>query len=126
PKSPIYGSYTETDPVQLASDGVAEFKAKKFEIIIVDTSGRQKEETELDFRRNADAECRPDCRRKRKELIDLRPKLGIRFLPNAIMRYLCDITKGLNPPAAESVRRQQRPSDSYSMDFAKLLSATPQ
>ncbi len=37
---PFYGSYTEIDPVLIASDGVDKFKAEKFEIIIVDTSGR--------------------------------------------------------------------------------------
>lgn len=37
---PFYGSYTEIDPVIIASEGVEKFKAEKFEIIIVDTSGR--------------------------------------------------------------------------------------
>lgn len=37
---PFYGSYTEIDPVLIASEGVEKFKAEKFEIIIVDTSGR--------------------------------------------------------------------------------------
>lgn len=37
---PFYGSYTEIDPVLIASEGVNKFKAEKFEIIIVDTSGR--------------------------------------------------------------------------------------
>ncbi|KAI8815430.1 signal recognition particle 54kDa [Cladochytrium replicatum] len=46
-KIPFYGSYTETDPVQLAAEGVEKFKAEGFEIIIVDTSGRHKQETEL-------------------------------------------------------------------------------
>ncbi|KAK9693361.1 Signal recognition particle [Basidiobolus ranarum] len=46
-KIPYYGSYTETDPVQLAMEGVEKFKKDKFEIIIVDTSGRHKQETEL-------------------------------------------------------------------------------
>ena len=44
---PFYGSYTETDPVAIASAGVKSFKASKFEIIIVDTSGRHKQESEL-------------------------------------------------------------------------------
>jgi signal recognition particle subunit SRP54 len=44
---PFYGSYAETDPVQIAQDGVQRFKEEKFEIIIVDTSGRHKQETEL-------------------------------------------------------------------------------
>eukprot|EP00126_Sphaerothecum_destruens_P010040 Sdes_comp20665_c0_seq1m15993 len=44
---PFYGSYTETDPVQIALEGVGKFKQEKFEIIIVDTSGRHKQETEL-------------------------------------------------------------------------------
>ncbi len=44
---PFYGSYTETDPVAIAGAGVKSFKASKFEIIIVDTSGRHKQESEL-------------------------------------------------------------------------------
>ena len=44
---PFYGSYTETDPVQIALDGVTHFKKENFEIIIVDTSGRHKQEAEL-------------------------------------------------------------------------------
>ncbi|KAL0089334.1 SRP54-type protein [Phycomyces blakesleeanus] len=46
-KIPYYGSYTETDPVAIAQEGVDKFKADKFEIIIVDTSGRHKQEAEL-------------------------------------------------------------------------------
>ncbi|KAI9320588.1 signal recognition particle protein [Dichotomocladium elegans] len=46
-KIPYYGSYTENDPVQIAMEGVDKFKSEKFEIIIVDTSGRHKQEAEL-------------------------------------------------------------------------------
>ncbi|CAO3649228.1 unnamed protein product [Cunninghamella echinulata] len=46
-KIPYYGSYTETDPVAIALEGVEKFKNDKFEIIIVDTSGRHKQEIEL-------------------------------------------------------------------------------
>ncbi|KAI8080764.1 SRP54-type protein [Gilbertella persicaria] len=46
-KIPYYGSYSETDPVAIALEGVEKFKAEKFEIIIVDTSGRHKQEVEL-------------------------------------------------------------------------------
>ncbi|CAG8573808.1 5025_t:CDS:10 [Paraglomus brasilianum] len=46
-KIPYYGSYTETDPVQIAHEGVEKFKKESFEIIIVDTSGRHKQEAEL-------------------------------------------------------------------------------
>jgi len=46
-KIPFFGSYMETDPVQLALDGVDKFKKEGFEIIIVDTSGRHKQEVEL-------------------------------------------------------------------------------
>lgn len=42
---PFYGSYIETDPVTIAEEGVAEFKEEGMEIIIVDTSGRHKQET---------------------------------------------------------------------------------
>lgn len=40
-------SYTETDPVRAAQQGVEEFKKEGTEIIIVDTSGRHKQEAEL-------------------------------------------------------------------------------
>jgi len=46
-KVPFYGSYTEADPVKIADDGVREFKRNRFEIIIVDTSGRHKQEESL-------------------------------------------------------------------------------
>lgn len=44
---PFYGSYTETDPVKIAKEGVDMFRKEGFEIIIVDTSGRHKQEGEL-------------------------------------------------------------------------------
>ncbi|XP_067939398.1 signal recognition particle subunit SRP54-like [Watersipora subatra] len=44
---PFYGSYTETDPVVIAQDGVERFKKEGYEIIIVDTSGRHKQEDSL-------------------------------------------------------------------------------
>ena len=43
-KVPFYGSYTEADPVVIAEQGVEQFRKEKFEIIIVDTSGRHKQE----------------------------------------------------------------------------------
>ncbi|KAK9488671.1 SRP54-type protein [Lipomyces starkeyi] len=46
-KVPYYGSYTETDPVAVAAAGVARFKSEKFDIIVVDTSGRHRQEQEL-------------------------------------------------------------------------------
>ena len=46
-KIPFFGSYSEVDPVQLAMDGVQKFSTDGFEIIIVDTSGRHKQEAEL-------------------------------------------------------------------------------
>lgn len=46
-KIPFYGSYTEMDPVRVAQEGVEIFKREKTEIIIVDTSGRHKQEKEL-------------------------------------------------------------------------------
>lgn len=46
-KCPFYGHIKETDPVKIAADGVAFFREQKFEIIIVDTSGRHKQETAL-------------------------------------------------------------------------------
>lgn len=44
---PFYGSYEEADPVVIAMEGVDKFKQEGFEIIIVDTSGRHKQETSL-------------------------------------------------------------------------------
>ena len=44
---PFYGSYTETNPVKVAAEGVSKFKKEKFEVIIVDTSGRHRQEEEL-------------------------------------------------------------------------------
>lgn len=46
-KIPYYGSLTQTDPVVVARDGVEKFKKEKFEIIIVDTSGRHHQEAAL-------------------------------------------------------------------------------
>ena len=40
-------SYTEVDPVVIAMDGVEQFKKEGFEIIIIDTSGRHKQEDSL-------------------------------------------------------------------------------
>lgn len=44
---PFYGSYTEVDPVVIAQEGVDMFKKEGFEMIIVDTSGRHKQEESL-------------------------------------------------------------------------------
>lgn len=44
---PFYGSYDEADPVIIANEGVEKFKQEGFEIIIVDTSGRHKQEASL-------------------------------------------------------------------------------
>jgi signal recognition particle subunit SRP54 len=58
---PFYGSYIETDPVTIAEEGVAEFKADGMDIIIVDTSGRHKQETELfDEMKQVEKAVQPD------------------------------------------------------------------
>lgn len=44
---PFYGSYTEADPVLIAEDGVNQFKKDHYEVIIVDTSGRHRQESAL-------------------------------------------------------------------------------
>ena len=46
-KIPFYGSYTETDPAQIAAEGVSKFKEEGYEVIIVDTSGRHMQEESL-------------------------------------------------------------------------------
>ena len=43
----MFCSYTEIDPVEIAKDGVDKFKSENFEILIVDTSGRHKQEDSL-------------------------------------------------------------------------------
>ena len=54
---PFYGSYTETDPVSIAREGVARFRQEKKEVILVDTSGRHKQSDALfeEMRAVADA-----------------------------------------------------------------------
>uniref|UniRef100_A0A0G4FST3 Signal recognition particle 54 kDa protein n=1 Tax=Chromera velia CCMP2878 TaxID=1169474 RepID=A0A0G4FST3_9ALVE len=46
-KIPFYGSYSETDPVRIAEEGVEQFRAEGCDLIIVDTSGRHKQEASL-------------------------------------------------------------------------------
>ncbi|GAB0490578.1 hypothetical protein MMPV_001815 [Pyropia vietnamensis] len=46
-KIPFYGSYTETDPVAIATAGVQRFRADGYDLIVVDTSGRHKQEVAL-------------------------------------------------------------------------------
>ncbi|KAI9172953.1 Signal recognition particle [Blastocladiella emersonii ATCC 22665] len=46
-KIPFYGSYTETDPVTIAIEGIERFTKEKFDIIIIDTSGCHVTEEEL-------------------------------------------------------------------------------
>lgn len=58
---PFYGSYTETDPVQISQEGVNVFKKEGFDIIIVDTSGRHKQESDLfDEMKQVEAAIKPD------------------------------------------------------------------
>lgn len=44
---PFYGSYTEADPVVIAEEGVERFRSDGYEVIIVDTSGRHRQEEAL-------------------------------------------------------------------------------
>jgi signal recognition particle subunit SRP54 len=46
-KCPFFGHKKETDPVKIAAEGAAYFRKMKYEIIIVDTSGRHKQESAL-------------------------------------------------------------------------------
>ena len=46
-KCPFYGNQQETDPVKIAEAGVAYFRQNNYEIIIVDTSGRHRQEQAL-------------------------------------------------------------------------------
>ncbi|KAG5572573.1 hypothetical protein H5410_062339 [Solanum commersonii] len=60
-KIPFYGSYTESDPMKIAVDGVETFKKENCDLIIVDTSGRHKQEAALfeEMRQVAEA-TKPD------------------------------------------------------------------
>lgn len=44
---PFYGSYTEADPVAIAEEGVERFVSDGYEVIVVDTSGRHRQEEAL-------------------------------------------------------------------------------
>lgn len=44
---PFYGNYYEPDPVKIAKEGVDLFRSEGQEVIIVDTSGRHKQESAL-------------------------------------------------------------------------------
>lgn len=44
---PFYGSYTQADPVTIAEEGVDQFVKEGYEVIIVDTSGRHRQEAGL-------------------------------------------------------------------------------
>lgn len=58
---PFYGSYTEADPVRIAEEGVEQFRKENFEVIIVDTSGRHRQESALfDEMQEIQTAVRPD------------------------------------------------------------------
>lgn len=60
-KCPFFGNRNETDPVKIAEEGVAFFRKQKYEIIIVDTSGRHKQETALfDEMKQVQSAIKPD------------------------------------------------------------------
>ena len=44
---PYYGSYDELNPAIIAEDGLKQFRQHGFELILVDTAGRHKQESEL-------------------------------------------------------------------------------
>ncbi|PHJ24052.1 signal recognition particle protein srp54 [Cystoisospora suis] len=43
----LFCSYTEADPVKIAEEGVDQFRKEKYDMIILDTSGRHKQEAAL-------------------------------------------------------------------------------
>lgn len=58
---PFYGSYSETDPAKIAEVGVNKFKEGGRDLIIVDTSGRHKQEEALfEEMRQVSASVQPD------------------------------------------------------------------
>jgi signal recognition particle subunit SRP54 len=46
-KIPYYGSLIQTDPAVVAREGMEKFKKERFEIIIMDTSGRHRQKDAL-------------------------------------------------------------------------------
>uniref|UniRef100_A0A0D9WIG1 signal-recognition-particle GTPase n=1 Tax=Leersia perrieri TaxID=77586 RepID=A0A0D9WIG1_9ORYZ len=60
-KIPYYGSYMESDPVKIAVEGVERFRKENSDLIIVDTSGRHKQEAALfEEMRQVAAATKPD------------------------------------------------------------------
>ncbi|KAG1678183.1 hypothetical protein FOA52_016120 [Chlamydomonas sp. UWO 241] len=58
---PFYGSYTEIDPAVIAQEGVQRFRDEGRDLIIVDTSGRHKQEAALfEEMRQVAAAVKPD------------------------------------------------------------------
>ena len=58
---PFYGDYTEADPVTIAEEGVNQFVDEGFEVILVDTSGRHRQEAALfEEMQEISAAIRPD------------------------------------------------------------------
>eukprot|EP01105_Mastigella_eilhardi_P019277 TRINITY_DN4529_c0_g1_i2.p1 TRINITY_DN4529_c0_g1~~TRINITY_DN4529_c0_g1_i2.p1 ORF type:complete len:404 (+),score=114.24 TRINITY_DN4529_c0_g1_i2:117-1328(+) len=61
-KIPFFGSETETDPARVAKEGVDIFKKEGNDLIIVDTSGRHKQQEELFVEmQDVAAATNPDC-----------------------------------------------------------------
>ncbi|EMS65890.1 Signal recognition particle 54 kDa protein 2 [Triticum urartu] len=60
-KIPFYGSYMESDPVKIAVEGLERFRKENSDLIIIDTSGRHKQEAALfeEMRQVAEA-TKPD------------------------------------------------------------------
>ncbi len=46
-KVPIYGRLEESDPVKIAVEGVESFRKEKYDIVVLDTAGRHKDEKNL-------------------------------------------------------------------------------
>ncbi|GMI21825.1 hypothetical protein TeGR_g10094, partial [Tetraparma gracilis] len=58
---PFYGSYTEADPVAIAEAGVAQFKQRNYDVVLIDTSGRHRQEAALfDEMREISQAVKPD------------------------------------------------------------------
>lgn len=58
---PFYGSHEEKDAVEIVREGLLRFREEGFELIIIDTSGRHRQETELfDEMRQIAAVAQPD------------------------------------------------------------------
>ncbi|KAH7943372.1 hypothetical protein HPB52_007369 [Rhipicephalus sanguineus] len=85
---PFYGSYTEVDTAVIAQEGVEKFKNEGFEIIVVGTSGKHKQEYSLfeDMLQVSNA-TNPDIMFDNLQLGDARSVIDINSVTGCMLPY---------------------------------------